>query len=450
MRALTAPSLPAPLANLIQRSPTVLIPLLIVTLPLEFTEAFLPLGFIQVSRVVIAACLATLLIQGVFRVREVRLPPVRLWLPPVCFIGYSAVSATVSGSTPGLKTVAAMVVYGFLALAVYSWTQSVPDQDRLWVWLAISVIAVSIVGLFGGFTGTHIWNAPDEAGLPRVNATFRDPNILARFLSFGAVAALIMATRSGARQRLLFVGAIALASATLPFTYSRQGWVLGAVVLGVAVVLAANRWQALALAALSIACFAAVVVLDPQVRDRWNLLGQILTTQPPHVFDSRLLAFVNLLPLDTARRYLVAAGFQMFYDHPIFGVGFGNFPASMLGHYRQFIVPAFNTIDSHSSFVTIIAEQGLIGLALASWWAFEFARSIVRSARLQMRRPYLAAAFVVLLLIVLTSQLEGRLLQEPYAWLFLGAALGAQRIAEAPERALSDDPRPARLAEVPT
>ena len=57
----------------------------------------------------------------------------------------------------------------------------------------------------------------------------------------------------------------------------------------------------------------------------------------PHVFNSPLLAFINYLPLDSARRYLVSAGFQMFYDHPIFGVGLGNFPANMLGHYHDFI-----------------------------------------------------------------------------------------------------------------
>jgi O-antigen ligase len=428
----------------------VLLPLLVITIPLEFTEMYLPFGFIQVSRLVITACLVTLLIQRVFRVGDVSLPPVRLWLPPVCFIGYSAVSAALSGSVPGLKTVAAMVVYGFLALAVYNWSGTLADQDRFWTWLTISVIAVAIVGLVGGLTGTHIWNAPDEAGLPRVNATFRDPNILARFLAFGTVAAVVLASRARVHWRLLFVAAIVLASATMPFTFSRQGWVLGGLVLGVAFVLATNRWRALALGAVAIGSFAVVVGLEPQVRERANVLGQILTTQPPHVFDGRMLAFVNLLPLDSARRYLVAAGFQMFFDHPIFGVGFGNFPASMLGHYRDFIVPQFTTIDSHSSFVTIIAEQGLVGFALATWWAFEFVRSTARSARLLLRRPYLVAAVLALLLILLASQFEGRLLQEPYAWLFLGVALGAQKIEDASEPALSDASRAAQLVELGT
>jgi uncharacterized membrane protein len=422
----TQGSLPPTLTNVFRQAPVVLVPLLIITLPLEFTQKYTPLTIIQASRLVIGACLLTLLIQRAFRLSEVSLPPVRLWLPAVCFIGYAALSAILSSSSAGLKTVAAMVVYSLLAVALYNWCGTLADQDRFWTWLAISVIALSIVGLVETTTGAYIWNAPN-AGFARVNATFKDPNIYARFLTFGAIAAVVLASRPQAHARILLIASLVFASAALPFTFSRQGWVVGALVLVVAVALAGDRWRALLLGLLAIGSFAAVAFLDPEVRDRWNVLGVILTTQPPRVYSGPL-AFINLLPLDSARRYLVAAGFQMFYDHPIFGVGFGNFPANMLGHYRDFISLDFKTIDSHTSFVTIIAELGIVGLAIVTWWAFEFARSTARSFRSQIRRPYIAVAFLVLLLIVLASQLEGRLLEEPYAWLFLGVALGAQRI----------------------
>ena len=424
--------LPAPAANLFQRAPKVLVPLLILTLPLEFTQEFTPLAVIQVSRLVIAACLLTLLVQKAFGLQDVRLPSKRIWLPVLCFIGYATLSATLSGSLLGLKTVVAMVAYSFMALALYNWCGTVLDQDRFWTWLAVSVVALSIVGLFEAMTGTLIWNAPN-AGYARVNATFRDPNNYARFLSFGAVASVVLASRPRAHARVLLVVALVLAAAALPFTFSRQGWVIGAVVLLLAVVMAVDRWRALVLVALAFASFAAVALLDPQVRERWNVLGAILTTQHPRVY-SGALAFVNLLPLDSARRYLIAAGVQMFLDHPLFGVGFGNFPASMLGAYRGFISGDLKTIDSHTSFVTMIAELGLAGLALAAWWAFELAGSTVRSIRSQVRRPYITAAFLALVLILLLSQLEGRFLEEPYAWLFLGAALGAQRIDDSSER----------------
>ncbi|HVC77913.1 MAG TPA: O-antigen ligase family protein [Candidatus Micrarchaeaceae archaeon] len=419
---------PNPVANLFLQAPSLLVPLLILTLPLEFTQKFTPLSVVQLSRLVMAVCLVTLFVQKAFGLREVRLPPMRLWIPVVSFIAYAALSAALSRSLPGLKTVAAMVVYSFVALAMYNWCATVWDQDRFWTWLAISVIAVSIVGLIEAVTGTLIWNAPNS-GVRWVNSTFKDPNTYARFLTFGAVASVVLASRPRANARAVLITALMLAAAALPFTFSRQGWVLGALVLLLAVVMAVERRRALGLVALAFIAFAAVALLDPQVRDRWSVLGEILTTAPPRVY-SGALAFVNLLPLDTVRRYLVAAGFQMFYDHPIFGVGFGNFPSSMLGAYSGFIAGNSKTIDSHTSFVTIIAELGLVGLALAAWWAFEFVRSSVSSFRSQVRRPYVTAALLALLLILLVSQLEGRFLEEPYLWLFLGAALGAQRIDE--------------------
>jgi glycosyltransferase involved in cell wall biosynthesis/O-antigen ligase len=425
-------SLPVPVANLFRQAPAVLVPLLIVTLPLEFTQRYTPLSIVQASRVVIAACLLTLVIQRVFALRELRLPPSSVLLPAVCFIGYAALSAALFGSSPGLKTAAAMVVYGLVAIALYNWCGTLAEQDRFWTWLSISVIALSIVGLVEATTSTYIWNAPNS-GFARVNATFKDANIYARFLTFGAVAAVILASRSRPRFRVLLIAALVLASAALPFTFSRQGWLVGALALVVAVALSADRRRAIVLGVVAVGTFAAVAVFDPAVRDRWNNLGDVLTTQPSHAF-SGALAFVNLLPLDSARRYLVAAGFQMFYDHPIFGVGFGNFPASMLGHYRDFIAPGLKTIDSHTSFVTIIAELGLVGLALATWLAIALVRSTATSFRSQVRRPYVSAALIALLVIVLASQLEGRLLEEPYAWLFIGAVLAAHRIEEATDR----------------
>src|SRR6266540_428827 len=149
----------------------------------------------------------------------------------------AAASALVTFSSGGLKTVAAMVTYGVLALAVYNWTRSRPGQDRFWMWLAISVIGVAVVGLVEYMTGTYIWNAP-AAGFWRINSTFKDPNIYARFLTIGVVTAVILASRSRARWRGLFIATVVVGSAALPFTFSRQGWVLGGAVLALAVVLA--------------------------------------------------------------------------------------------------------------------------------------------------------------------------------------------------------------------
>jgi putative inorganic carbon (HCO3(-)) transporter len=422
--------MPAALTRAVDEAPKVLLPLLLVTLPLEFTQKFFPVREIQLGRLVIGLCVVVLFLQALLRTRELALPPLRAWLPALAFTAYAAASALVTFSSGGLKTVAAMVTYGVLALAVYNWTRSRPGQDRFWMWLAISVIGVAIVGLVEYMTGTYIWNAP-AAGFWRINSTFKDPNIYARFLTIGVVTAVILASRSGARWRGLFIATVVVGSAALPFTFSRQGWVLGGAVLALAVVLAPRRLPALGLAALAVAIFAGIVTLDPDVQRRLNHFEQFVTAPRLRLFDSPLLAWINLLPIDGIRHYLIAAGFQMFYDHPIFGVGFGNFQANMLGAYHAFILPGFDTLDSHTSFVTILAEQGLVGVALVGWWAFELVRATVRSARSGGDLvPYVIAGAMALLLIVLQSQVEGRLLTEPYGWLFIGAVLAAARGSE--------------------
>ena len=422
-------ALPGWLFTFLERSPDYLVPLLILTLPFEVTQLFFPFHEIQLSRLVAGACILVLGGQLVFGVAEVRLPQRRLWLPAAAFMLYAAVSAGVTLSSDGFKTLAAMVAYALVAIAIFNWCGGQVGQTRFWTWFAVSVAVLGAIGLVEALTNHYIWNAPDD-GFSRMNATFKDPNIYGRFLTCGVVTSVVVAAQSRLSWRPLQIGAIVLGAAVLPLTFSRQGWVAGGAVLLVAVLVSRNRVTALVLGALAAAVFGAVVLLDADVLLRLNVLRQILTTAHNPLFDSPMLAWINILPLDSVRHYLVAAGFQMFYDHPIFGVGFGRFPAELDGPYRAFILPGRDTLDSHTSAVTVLAETGIVGIALAAWWAFEITRGIVRVAR---TRPelsaYAIAAGLALVLIFLQSQFEGRLFTEPYAWLFIGAAAAANAAA---------------------
>lgn len=423
-------ALPPSLAVAINRAPDYLLPLLLLTIPLEFTKRYFPLQIIEVGRLVIVACLLSLLLQSVMRVREIRLPALRLWLPPPTFIGYAALSAVVVRSSPGLKTVAAMLTYALMALMVYTWTRDRASQNRVWVWLAISCIGLSVVVFVQKATGGYIWNAPDS-GYARINATFADPNILGRFLTFCLISGAFVVTSLPARwQKLVVAASVVLAAAALPFTFSRQSWAIAVPVLIAAIVLSANRRQWLVLGAAAIATFAIVTTFDPDVVRRLGVLQQNLTGPPSHYFQSRTLDFLNWLPLDSERHYLIAAGLQMFFDHPIFGVGFGAFSNAILGPYHAFILTGYHTSQSHTSLITIMAELGVVGLVVALWWLFEFARSTAKAFRSNRRdRAYIVAPVLALLVIVLDSQLSGRLVDEPYLWLFLGLAAAAQQLA---------------------
>jgi putative inorganic carbon (hco3(-)) transporter len=429
----TASRMPG-LVNLAVRSPAVLLPLLMVTIPLEFTKQYFPTELLEVGRLVMIVIIAAMLV-GTLGGHAIRLPAGRLWIPPAIFLGFAGVSAVVTLSVPGLKTLSAALTYAVVGLAIFNWTRTTAGQERVWLFFAVSCIGLATIAIIQRITGLYIWNAPTSAGLARVNATFADPNILGRVLTCMIVAgvALVPAV-AGRRTKVVMIAAILMSAASLPFTYSRQAWVIGGATIVLALLASRQRREALLLAAGAVAVFAGVTLLVPEVQARFGVLQQNLTGGPTHIFERPGLAFLNYLPLDSERHYLIAAGLQMFYDHPIFGIGFGGFHDAILGPYSGFILSGYTTSESHTSLVTILAELGLIGLVLAAWWAFEYVRLSIAGMRTdEARRAYILAPLIAVIVILLESQLNARLIDEPYLWVFLGLAWAAMAFDGAPE-----------------
>lgn len=406
--------------------------MLLLTIPLEFTKQYFPNQIFEVGRLVMVVVIVTLL-AGAFLGRPVRVPSLRLWLPPAIFIGYAGISAIVIGSPTGLRTFGAALTYGLVGIAIYNWTRNVEWQNRVWMWLAVSCIALAAITIFQRVTDTYIWNPPSQGSIARFNATFADPNVLGRVLACMIVCGVALAPAVGNRRaKAIMAVATVLSAAALPLTQSRQAWVIGAVVVVLAVVTSHRRREAAALTAVTLAVFLGVVFLVPEAQNRFAVLQQNLTGGPTHFFERPGLAFLNYLPLDSERHYLIAAGLQMFYDHPIFGLGFGGFPRAMAGAYHGFTISGYTTVDSHTTLVTILAEMGLVGFALAAWWMFEYVRhSIVSIRRDGAHRAYVIAPLLAVIVIFLESQLNARLIDEPYLWVFLGLAWAAMA-AEAP------------------
>lgn len=420
-----APPPPTPEARFASLAPKLLIPLLMLTLPLEFTRLFFPSQLIQVGRIVMAVMILTLMV-GAFAGLKVRFPPISLWLPPTALVVYAGMSSLIGDSLAGAKMVAAALAYLLVGLAIFNWTRDRGAQERLWFWFAVSCIGIAVIGIAQRATGGYIWNAPD-AGQLRINATFYDPNVLGRVLTIMIVVGVALAPAIARRgTKAMLIAATVLAAAALPFTYSRQAWVFGGVVLVLAVITSRQRRDALILAVTSTAIFTAVTVLVPEVKARINQLQNNLTGAPTHMFESPGLAWLNYLPLDSERHYLIAAGLQMFYDHPLFGLGFGRYPVAILGPYHSFILSGYKTTASHTSLVTILAELGLVGLALTVWWIYSYTRHTIAAVRRDgTQRAYVLAPFMAVAVIFLESQLNGRLLDEPYLFVFLGLAAAA-------------------------
>jgi O-antigen ligase len=410
-------------------APAVLLALTILTIPLEFTEVWFPNQIFQVGRFVMLALIVVFIGLAVVGKHGIRMPEWRLWVPAAVFVGYALVSALVTRTLPGLKTAGAALTYALVAFAIFNWTRQQRGQHFVWLWFAISCIGLSLVAFGQRITGGFIWRAP-TFGPPRINATFGDPNTLGRVLVCMIVAGVALAPSIAARRtKLVMIAAVVLSAAVLPFTYSREAWVIGAFVLVLAVMTAQRRKEALLIAAVAVGAFVAVTLLVPGILARFGELQRGLTSGQSHLFNRPGLSFLNYLPIDSERHYLIAAGLQMFYDHPILGLGFGTFPAAMMGPYHDFILQGYITVNSHTVLITILAELGIVGLIPALWWLIEYFRLSVTGARRDAaRRPYILAPLFAVVVILLESQIQARLIDEPYLWIFLGLAWAAMSL----------------------
>jgi len=411
--------------------PQVLLVTWVVTLPFEFTKIYFPNQAFEVSRIVLVLCLVAFAIQLAFERRDLQVPLSASTIGLTLFTVYAAVSAALAGSVLGTRTAAAMVAYLLMMIAVFNLVRSHEEHRRIWSALAVSAIIVSAIGLFLYLTSSYIWNPPSFGPL-RVNATFHDPNIFARFLAFAMLSLALLAAdlETTVRQRALWVAGSFAAAATFPFTYSRAAWGFALVVALVVVAIARQKKRAIALVGLIVAIFAAIAIIDPSVLSRAALLAQNLESPfRNRAFLDRApwLRFLAVLPLDSIRQYLIGSGLIMFADHPIFGTGFGTFSQSLLSTYAGLVPPGVDDTASHTSVVTVVAEMGLVGLAIVLVTGYSFVRSTMRAAMQSAAVRTLALApAVALLLILLTSQISGRLFEEPYLWLFLGLAYSAQ------------------------
>jgi O-antigen ligase len=392
-------------------------------MPLEFTRQYFPIPSFDLSRLFMVLAVATFAIQVAAGRLALAIPRAVSFAFLLAITAYATVSALVTSSGNGEKTALAMIVYTVVLLVVFNWAREPMNLRTAWSALAVSTLLLGVVAVVLQITGTYIWNPTFLGnGYMRVSASFADSNNFARFLSFGAgIAILMFADREPGRLRRVFAAAALASAAANPFTYSRAGWVIYVVCVLLAIAVARNRKRAALLAAGVLALFAAVILANPGTFARAELIGANLTGP----MANGRFAWLNHLPLDSVRLYLAGAGLQMFLDHPIFGVGFGGFQQAILTTYSDFIPPGRTTTLPHTSSIAILAELGIVGGVMAVVLFASLFVEVWRKSRRLVERWPVAAMGVALVAILIASQLEGRLFEEPYLWVLLGLFYGA-------------------------
>jgi len=312
-----------------------------------------------------------------------------------------------------------LALTAFLPLIVFA---AVRERRHASLLAAALVVGATIAAVSGIFT------PPDAGSSDRLAGTIGDANELAAVLVVGLVLSFTLSAmaRHAPAWRLAALVAGLLCGFSIFLTLSRGGLVaLGAALL--TAIVFGGRWRGLAVAvALAIA---------------FTTVGYFATVASPAA-----RARVTTAKGGAGRSDLWKVGFRMVQAHPVRGVGAGNFRVSSVHYLLQpgairrtdFIVD--RPLVAHNTFLQVLAELGVVGLALFVTIVSFAVRCLVRAARAfagqgDVRMELLARGTLIALVGLLAAYV---FISEEYSkqlWLLLGLApalLALARRSDAP------------------
>jgi O-antigen ligase len=392
--------------------------------------------------------LILLLVVAVWRYRRLVQPLAAMLHPIVLIMGVYALvvfSTSIWAKDASLvdarlsEVVKCIVITVVAACLASSWT----SLERA---LTALVVAATVLGgmstiqiatgrffeVFGGLIEPQTGNIYGELALPRASGPpVSDPNFYARILliviPIGVGLALAARRRSLA---LTYAAAAAIIGAGTLATYSRGAMV--AVALMAVLLLIAMRVRAKQVGMAAVAGVVVLLLMPQTLRERFLTIESILPNREGVVViaDSAV----------EKRRILVKAGLMMFEEHPLWGVGAGNYGRHYLPYANRVGSSATDFHDvggrefAHGFYVELASETGIVGLiALCS--AF-FAALVVTYranrtllARGERGRAMIAAGLGVAIAGYMLASLALHESYLRYMALYFGFAIAVARLA---------------------
>jgi O-antigen ligase len=238
-----------------------------------------------------------------------------------------------------------------------------------------------------------------------VNSVFSDPNIFGRFLAVVMVllAVLLLYDRP-AREHMAIGGALAIMWVALVLSLSRSS--MAGLLVALALV-AAVRWR------LSRTLVIAGIVI---------LIGAAAVAISPTTFGFNQ----SFNGVSAGRGSVLSGGARLFGDRPLQGFGSGSFEIEYHKHN-----PASGPLTaSHTTPVTIAAEQGIIGELPYIALVVVALVVLVRGTRRDPARAAIAAAFVAMLV---HTMLYADFLEDPATWALLAVGVALARAPRSQE-----------------
>jgi O-antigen ligase len=366
----------------------------------------------------LALAIAWSLVKGDTRVRE--LGPVAL--PLAAFVGWTGLSLLWTNDVRrGAIFLAAFVLPFGLAAVGFA---RLPWRGRWLTWLWGGLVATALlyaaVGGYQWLTRDVFWNPSVKvfnayAPFFRVNSVFWDPSVYGRYLTVAVLASLAGILLGGVRGwRVASLYAVVVATwLGLLISFSQSSFVALAAGIVVAASVVWGRRAMVALVALGLVT-CAVLFAVPQLRD--DLVGK-----------SR--SGVNRVT--AGRANLVGQGIHIALDHPVIGVGAGGFSREY-AHRRGITGKDPKRVASHTTPVTVAAEEGIVGLALLAWLVAAALLATLRGLGNGFTSRVALATGVVLLAIAVHSLFYADFFEDPMTWALLGLVGLSARVPKKP------------------
>lgn len=315
--------------------------------------------------------------------------------------------------------VARLALLWFLGAAVYDLVKRRDGQITVPLAFAAVSTLLAVIGIYELLSQHYLWYGEIYQQFGRVNATFVDANIYARFLLIGCLATAILMFEANRAGSLIGALALALQVSALLGSGSRMGWIAMIIAaLGLAA-LVPRRGVILAILG-GLALSGLSLLLNPELLTRILELTQ------------------NFWVASTERKYLITSGIHMFTQHPLLGVGLAGFQHAMQTTYASIVQGGVSL--SHTALITTAAELGSIGLGIlavffiALYWGLPSISKVLRYSSQQHfdTKRYYWQIFAVLAIttIMISAQSEGRFLEDPYLWILVGYLAAVRDLEE--------------------
>jgi putative inorganic carbon (hco3(-)) transporter len=277
---------------------------------------------------------------------------------------------------------------------------------------------------FGGLVTVDVGHLFGETRDARPAGPVGDANYFARVLLVALPIAAFLGIGARARiARFTYGAAAVLITFAVLFTYSRGGILTLAAVAGLLVL--AGRVRVTPVNAL-VAVLLIIALIPTNVGKR--ALTMVPLVEGGAIDDSA-----------EKRWLLLDAGYRIWADHPIVGVGAGNFGkrypnyANLIGWSGTDYIPAGVRQYPHNLYVEVAVETGLVGLFIFLGLIAAALLALYRSRRILIGRGDLAnAALVTGIAIAIAGYLVASIFlhsgYERYLWLILAFAIAAIRL----------------------